>query len=376
MNAAYSKPGFRPLENGLSMVLLLAVMTLLLALLLVLGSDANVRPSFVYSLFMLTSTALAACGAMLSRSEFVAARQWLRARVAPVAGLRRAQGQHQRQLLGIWLACAVPVLLVSNTAAQGFGGPVALALLMAGIAAIADWGQLQKPLLRRVRAAWAARWHWLDATPQGKFSILGLLPVVLQTGSAGTAHAGLPQWGETLDWRYLLRLAAFTFIALHLLQSPDLHWRRLLAPGARRRHLGGQIFWASLKGNLSITAILAGLGLAAAAALGGIHWAQLPAIAVGLLPDLLLATMLAVTLRGFAGSRTASLLHLLAVSIGLALIAWALHLTWHRDGWHALATAAVMLVLLALLQRAWLRADLVRLAAKAQEPPEPTGWER
>lgn len=141
MNAAASaKPRLRPPGEGLSMVLLMAVMSLLLALLLVLGSEASVRADFVYGLFIVTSTALAASGALLSRNEFVAARQWLRARVAPVAGLERAQRQHLRQLFCVWLACAAPVLLVSNTAAQALAGPAALALLMAAIAVIAEWG--------------------------------------------------------------------------------------------------------------------------------------------------------------------------------------------------------------------------------------------
>jgi hypothetical protein len=183
-----------------------------------------------------------------------------------------------------------------------------------------------------------------------------------------------------LDWRDLLRLIAFTLVALPLLQSPDLHWRRLLAPGAQRRHIGGRILWASLKGNLAITALAAGLALALMAALGALHWTHVLATAAGLLPDLLLATMFAVTLRGFSGSQAASMVHLLLITTELAFMAWAMNfnaadLGWHRDGWHALAMAAVMLALLPLMQRAWLRADLVRLAAKAQEPPEPNGWE-
>ena len=69
MNAAASaKPRLRPPGEGLSMVLLMAVMSLLLALLLVLGSEASVRADFVYGLFIVTSTALAACGALLSRN--------------------------------------------------------------------------------------------------------------------------------------------------------------------------------------------------------------------------------------------------------------------------------------------------------------------
>ena len=73
-------------------------------------------------------------------------------------------------------------------------------------------------------------------------------------------------------------------------------------------------------------------------------------------------------------------MHLLMITTELAFMAWALHFntadpTWQRDGWHALAMAVAMLALLPLMQRAWLRADLVLLAAKAQEPPEPTGWE-
>ena len=185
--------------------------------------------------------------------------------------------------------------------------------------------------------------------------------------------------GSDLDRRQ--HLIAFTLIALPLLQSPDLHWRRLLAPGVRRRHIGRRIVWASLKGNLAITAVALALGLAMDAALGGRHWAHLPAIAAGLLPDLLLATMLAVALRGFSGSQPASVMHLLLITTELAFMAWALHFSasdpaWHRDGWHALAMGALMLTLLPLLQRAWLRADLVLLAAKAKEPPEPTGWER
>lgn len=379
MSASSAKPRQRPFGEGLTTVMLLAVMTVLLALLLIWDSETGARPGFAYGVFIGTSTALAACGALLSRSEFVAARQWLRARVAPVAGLQRAQRQHVRQLLGIWLACTAPVLLVSNTATQGLAGPAGLALLMAGIAAIAEWGQLQKPLLRRAWAAWAARWNWLDGT--GKSVSFAFLPLALmQTGSPDTAHSSLPQWGETLDWRYFLRLIAFTLIALPLLQSPDLHWRRLLAPGVRRRHIGRRIMCLSFKGNLCITAVALALGLAVDAALGGKHWALLPTIAAGLLPDLLLATMLAVTLRGFSGSQPRSVMHLLMITTELAFMAWALHFnaadpTWQRDGWHALAMAAAMLALLPLMQRAWLRADLVLLAAKAQEPPEPTGWE-
>lgn len=392
MNAAdYAQPRRRPSGEGLTMVVMLAVMTVLLALLLVLGSEAAGRPSFVYSVFMFTSTALAACGALLSRGEFVAARQWLRARVAPMAGLQRAQRQHLRQLLSIWVACAAPMLLVSQTAAQAVGGPAGLALLMAGIATIAEWSQLQKPRFGRAWAAWAAHWNWLDGTGQTKFSSLSFLPLVLMlTGSPDTAHSGLPQWGETLDSRYLLRLIALTLIALPLLQSPDLHWRHLLAPGARRRHIGRRILWFSFKGNFYITAVALALGLAVDAALGGKHWAHLPTIAAGLLPDLLLATMVAVTLRGFSGSQTATVMNLLLITLALALIAWVLHVmaisptwhrefanpTWQREGWHALAMAAAMLALLPLMQRAWLRADLVLLAAKAKEPPEPTGWER
>lgn len=94
--------------------------------------------------------------------------------------------------------------------------------------------------------------------------------------------------------------------------------------------------------------------------------------------------MLAVTLRGFAGSRMSSLLHLLAASADVMLVAWWVRIDltdiiWYRDGWHAMAMGAVMLALLPLMQGAWLRADLVRLAAKAQEPTEPTEpteWER
>lgn len=233
---------------------------------------------------------------------------------------------------------------------------------------------MQKPGLRRAWAAWAARWHWLDGKRSSMLGSIGILPLALMQGD--TARAGLPQWGEPLDWRYLLRLAAFTLLALNLLQSPDLHWRRLLAPGVRRRQIGVRILWASLKGNLVILAFAGGQALALIGTLNGLHWAHILAIAAGLLPDLLLATMLAVTLRGFAGSQAASLLYLLGIAVGVALLAYVVHPAWQRDGWHALAMGALMLTLLPLLQRAWLRADLVLLAAKAKEPPEPNGWER
>lgn len=382
MNTAYEKPRLLQAGDGLSMSLLMATMLMLLALLVIWGSHANGPPSYAYGLFISSSTVLAACGTLLSRSDFVAARLWLRARVAPVAGLKRARSRHLRQLLYIWAACAASVIAVSNSAAQGLGGPLALALLMACIAAIAEWSQLQKPLLHSAWAAWAARWHWLDSKRHNRVGAIGLLPsALLQTWSPASAHSGLPQWAVTC--LYLLRLAAFTVIALQLLQSPDLHWRRLLAPGGRRRYIGGRILCASLKGNLAITAFAAGLALAAAAAFGAVHWAQVLAIAAVLLPDLLLATLLAVTLRGFAsGPGTATVLLLGALAVG-CLTAWLAHLaapavlsfSWQRDLVHAGMQLAAMLVLLPLLQHAWLRADLVRLAAREQEPPDPTGWE-
>jgi len=322
----------------------------------------------------------AACG-----SQFEDVWRFMKAHIGPRRALISRVKQLGWHLCGFWLLCTAPSLLMLHPSA----GAMFMLFAKQAIVIVATGAILflAQRLHRRLSRYWRRiQWPLVEGRPSQIFSQVGLLPMLFgYTGSPDHAHAGLPYWGETLDWRYLVRLLLLSYMALVLLQSRDLHWRRLLAPGGTgRASIGWRIYVSSLKGNLIIAALLTGLGCALVAAvsaytgkfslLAAVQW---PAFAAALASDLALATALAVTQRGLAGSKEAALLWevcLLTLVIG-STAAWSLWdfgpepaFTWQRDTSHALAMLAALLLLRQLMQRAWHRADLVQLLTKAQAP--------
>jgi uncharacterized membrane protein len=321
----------------------------------------------------------AACG-----SQFEDVWRFMKAHISPRQALISRVKQLGWHLWGFWLLCTAPSLLMLRPS----GGAIFMLFAKQAIVIVATGAILflAQKLHRRLSRYWRGlRWPLLEGRPSQAFAQLGLLPALFGlTGSPDHGHAGLPYWGETLDWRYIVRLLLLSYMALVLLQSRDLHWRRLLAPGGTHRpSIGWRIFVSSLSGNLLIAAVLTGLCCALVAAvsaytgnfslLAAVQW---PAFVAAMACDLALATALAVVLRGFAGSKEAALLwevSLLTLTVGVTA-AWSFWdfgpeptFTWQRNSTHALALLAALLLLRLLMQRAWQRADLVRLLTHARE---------
>jgi len=339
-------------------------------------NDQAIALSSVLTMWLCLVTA--ACG-----SQFEDVWRFMKAHISPRRALISRVKQLGWHLCGFWLLCTAPSLLMLHPSA----GALFMLLLKQAMFIVATGTLLflAQRLHRRLSRYWRRiRWPLLEGRPYQAFGQLGLLPLLFgNTGSPDHAHAGLPYWGETLDWRYLVRLLLLSYMALVLLQSRDLHWRRLLAPGGpHRASIGWRIFVSSVKGNLIIAAVLTGLCCAIAAAISSytgkfnlLASFQWPAFAAALACDLTLATALAVVLRGFAGKQQTAMLGLVCVfgliaSICIAWWAFSLgpepNFTWPRDSIHALAMLAALLLLRPLMRRAWRRADLVQLLTKAQ----------
>lgn len=223
--------------------------------------------------------------------------------------------------------------------------------------------------------AWRRYWCFIDPRTRGGLAVyMWLLPQQLLI------------WGQQ-QGGYPIRLSMLVLFTGMLLQSRDLHWRQLLAPGGtRRRWLGLRIFAQSLQGSLvvllAITAVAAlpalfGLALLPDGAWGLRMIEHLPWATLNLVCDLALATAIAATLRGFTGSHGISaaitLLAMLLVVAGTSSLGnWRppfpelLSTLTPPDGWpRIIVTLGLGIALLPLLQRAWLKADLAQLARRA-----------
>lgn len=244
--------------------------------------------------------------------------------------------------------------------------------------------------LALLRRDLARRWQALDpGTTSISGSLFWMLLVMPSLAGTGTASV-LPGWGSDVNALQLLRPLCLCLLVTPLLRCPGLHWRQLLAPGGTsRQRLGWQILRASLVGvGLATTLALAfplallactqawfGLGLAASV------WAELPGAVAALLPELVLATALAVWLRARVPGRAAArhglrdlvMGTLLLLLIGLcvstvlpsgALWAWAVQPLWSRGAAHAALQLALATWLARQAARAWTRADLARLLAE------------
>lgn len=226
--------------------------------------------------------------------------------------------------------------------------------------------------LRERLARWKRRWRFIDRQARfGAFAFAWLL----------AAH--LPTWGEPFGAHGSARLCLLTLLAGVLLRSRDLHWRRQLAPGgARRSRLGLRVAVDSLLGT-AIVVLLSGIAYLALALMPGLGssapnpqraLAQMSSSGALLLAELVPATLLAVCLRGIAGSRAAGVVRtLILLTLAFAPLLMP-RLEIGRDfalgPAYLLALAAASLALTPLVQRCWLKVDLARLAREAM-PEDP-----
>lgn len=184
-------------------------------------------------------------------------------------------------------------------------------------------------------------------------------------------------WGSEITPLDVYRWLLLALVPLALTSSPSLHWRHLLAPGGALRHqLGAQIatttFVLVVTFMGSVTAAI-GLGVLLLADDGSARWHLVPLLVArygpALLLELALATMLATTLRGFAGSSGRAVFALLALGTGWGVVHGAIYLLsgearvvlGHRDEVWVAAMLLAVAALWPLAGRAWRRTDLAAL---------------
>lgn len=228
---------------------------------------------------------------------------------------------------------------------------------------------LPRRLAHRVISTWQQHVHFIDGrTKVGAFAFFWLLP------------QQLPVWGNRLNGHDVLRLGMLTLLACTLLQSRDLHWRRMLAPGGMRRAtLGLRIVADSLRagmllltiGGAILVAISAALGLALGRPLGPFLLTTMPTVVLTLLVELPLCTALAACLRGLTrSSGLTSLCAWVLMMLGLGLLLPATpplpHPQWHVGPTYLATVMALSLVLLSVVGRCWRNTNLVELMRGAR----------
>ena len=240
-------------------------------------------------------------------------------------------------------------------------------------------------------AAFSDRWRPVDGASAAGFIIV-LWPQIFNQFNSGKAEGLLMSWGSGVSLLHGLRVLGFAFIGLTMLRSTSLHWRHLLAPtGGLRRRLGIQIVWTTFWTALALMALVGLAGFMAISAPTGLEStgrAQTQALVSVLVPvltnylpslvvDLLLGAALASWLRGWLGSFQRAAWALLACAAAWAIVLATLHLAlgqamsdlWHRGPLHHTLSLLLALLLIALGQRAWARADLGELMQSQHRRP-------
>lgn len=228
-------------------------------------------------------------------------------------------------------------------------------------------------LLRRVISTWQQHVHFIDRRAKlGAFGFFWLLP------------QQLPVWGDRLNGHDVLRLGLLTLLACTLLQSRDLHWRRMLAPGGMRRAtLGLRIVADSLRASMLLLTIGGVVGVAISAVLGWVLerpletflLTPLPTVALTLLVELPLCTALAACLRGLTGSSgLTNLCAWVLMMLGLCLLFSATPVSqllhWHVGPTYLATVVALSLFLLSVVGRCWRTTNLVELMRGTQPDKE------
>lgn len=294
------------------------------------------------------------------------------------------------RLFGVWPA-SDPALRLVLAAGLSMTLPLAWWLCARGLRQPPDMAAQAlpagaMPASSRWLAGWPGRmqrrWRPLD----GKTSFFGALVIVSFVTPATNTLVFSATWHHQVTVLVLPELVWLCLMARPLLRAPDLHWRHLLAPGSpARRQLGWRIAADSLIGMALLWVTKTGLQTALGHALGVTQpepwWQQAANNCIAELPVLMLATTMAVALRGVGAvnrrreqALNGALVAVVALTVVLACLAWVLHWTaledWALSPWgrRDAKLGAVMLLLSAgmawLGARSWSRADLAGLTTR------------